>query len=254
MPKTEAKLKVTAVIAGGGQGLRFGDPNGKQLANVLGRPVIAWAANAMAKASLVDEIVVVCDPARVSQYAESVLAAYGGEKPIAFVAGGDTRQLSVENGVLEAADADIVAIHDGARPLVDPETVDGAIRQLVQTPDVAGVVVGHPAIDTLKFVESGAVVSTPSRETLWVAQTPQVFRRDRLLFAIELAQSEGFTGTDDASIVERAGDVVSVFEGPRENIKVTVPADVVTVESHLASRALAGEQSDEPDSEDEPCA
>lgn len=248
MPTTRRKPKVTAVIAGGGRGLRFGDPNGKQLATVMGRPVISWAAIAMARAALVDEVVVVCDPERVSEYATAVLATYDVEKPITFVAGGDTRQLSVEAGVLEAADAEIIAVHDGARPLVDPDVVDSAIRQLLADPDAAGIIVGHPAIDTLKVVESETIVSTPERSALWVAQTPQIFYRDRLLYAIESAQSEGFTGTDDASIVERAGERVLVFEGPRENIKVTVPADVVTVESHLAAKSGSGS-----DPEESPC-
>lgn len=253
MTQPERKPKVTAVIAGGGQGLRFGDPNGKQLAVVLGKPVIAWAANAMAAASLVDDVVVVCDPQRVAEFAELILPAFSGQKPISFVAGGDTRQLSVENGVLEAADSDVVAIHDGARPLVDPAVVDAAIRQLLSDRNLAGVVVGHPAIDTLKFVESAAIVSTPDRDALWVAQTPQIFYRDRLLFAIEAAQSEGFTGTDDASIVERAGDRVAMYEGPRENIKVTVHADVRTVESHLAGRGATALNDEYTPSEEEKC-
>lgn len=240
MPSIQTKPKVTAVIAGGGRGLRFGDPNGKQLASVMGRPVIAWAAMAMAAATLVDDIVVVCDPSRVKEYATAVLAVYDADKPITFVAGGDTRQLSVEAGVLEAAGADVVAIHDGARPLVDPTVVDAAIRQLLSEPDAAGIVVGHPAIDTLKVVAESAVVSTPDRATFWIAQTPQIFHREKLLYAIESAQAEGFTGTDDASIVERSGERVLMFEGPRENIKVTVPADVLTVESHLATRGAQG--------------
>lgn len=240
MPLSQPKPKVTAVIAGGGRGLRFGDPNGKQLASVLGRPVIAWAAEAMAAAELIDEVVVVCDPSRVSEYADAVLDAYEADKPITFVAGGDSRQQSVEAGVLEADDADIIAVHDGARPLVDPETVDAAIRLLINSHGTAGVVVGHPAIDTLKVVSDSSVVSTPDRSSLWVAQTPQIFYRDRLLFALESAQTEGFIGTDDASLVERTGERVLMYEGPRENIKVTVPTDVATVSSHLANRAATG--------------
>ena len=236
MPHGADNLKVTAVIVGGGRGLRFGDPNGKQLASVAGKPVLAWSTDAVASASLISDVIVVCDPARVDEYAQAVLPTLRTDKPVTFVAGGDTRQDSVANGVAEAADADIVVIHDGARPLVDADTVNAAIQFLIDSGSAAGVVVGHPAIDTVKVVSGARVTSTPDRAELWVAQTPQIFFRDQLLFALEGAEAQGFTGTDDSSLVERAGGEVLMFEGHRHNIKVTVSDDLAVVEQHLTTR------------------
>ena len=236
MPHGADNLKVTAVIVGGGRGLRFGDPNGKQLASVAGKPVLAWSTDAVAAALLVDEVIVVCDPLRVNEYAAAILPTLRTDKPVSFVGGGDTRQDSVMNGVGEAADASIVVVHDGARPLVDAPTVDGAIQFLLDSGSAAGVVVGHPAIDTVKVVSGARITSTPARADLWVAQTPQVFFRDQLLFALESADSSGFTGTDDASLVERAGGEVLMYEGHRHNIKVTISDDLAVVEHHLRAR------------------
>lgn len=236
MPHFADNLKVTAVIVGGGRGLRFGDPNGKQLASVAGKPVLAWSTDAVAGAGLVNDLVVVCDPARVDEYAEAVLPTLRTDKPVTFVAGGDTRQDSVASGVAEAADADIVVVHDGARPLVNPATVNAAVQFLVDSGTAAGVVVGHPAIDTIKLVDGARIESTPDRDALWVAQTPQIFFRDQLLFALERAEAEGFTGTDDSSLVERAGGEVLMFEGHRHNIKVTVSDDLAVVEQRLITR------------------
>lgn len=236
MPHGADNLKVTAVIVGGGRGLRFGDPNGKQLASVAGKPVLAWSTDAVAGASLISDAIVVCDPARVDEYAQAVLPTLRTDKPVTFVAGGDTRQDSVANGVAEAAGADIVVIHDGARPLVDADTVNAAIQFLIDSGSAAGVVVGHPAIDTVKVVSGTRITSTPDRAELWVAQTPQIFFRDQLLFALEGAEAQGFTGTDDSSLVERAGGEVLMFEGHRHNIKVTVSDDLAVVEQHLTTR------------------
>ena len=144
---------------------------------------------------------------------------------------------SVESGLAEAADARIVVVHDGARPMVSPEVVDAAIGMLLADPALAGVVVGHPAIDTIKRVDGSVILETPDRSQYWVAHTPQVFWRDALSDALSAARTDGFVGTDDSSLVERMGGRVAMVEGGRDNIKVTVSEDRQFAEHILDARA-----------------
>lgn len=229
-------LNVTAIIAGGGVGLRFGDPSGKQLAEIAGRPVLAWSTDAVARALTVSALIVVCDPERVEEYAAAVLPVLVTSKPVTFVPGGSTRQASVAAGLEAASGADVVVVHDGARPLIQPNVVDAAVQTLCDDPNLQGVVVGHPAIDTIKRVAGRDIVATPPRDTLWVAQTPQVFWRDALAAASEQADRDGYHGTDDSSILEHAGMRVAMVEGNRDNIKVTVSEDRQYVEHVLNTR------------------
>ncbi len=227
-----------AIIVAGGIGQRFGRVGGKQLVEVAGSPLVAHTLRAFRASETIDEVVLVCHPDRVAEcraVAFDPLAA----RPTAVVAGGDTRQHSVEAGLAALPDGcDIVAIHDGARALVRPSTIDAAVRELLARPDLAGVVVGHPASDTIKSVDAdGLVRSTLDRSTLWIAQTPQVFRAAAILAAHERATADGFEGTDDASLVERAGGAVAMLEGPRWNIKATVPDDLGVLAALLADDA-----------------
>jgi len=131
----------------------------------------------------------------------------------------------------------VIIVHDGARPLVTAATIAGAIEMLEQDADCAGVVVGHPAYDTLKQVDGlDLVVATLDRATIWSAQTPQIFRAQALRDAYEQAASTGWTGTDDASFVEHSGGTVRVFAGPRDNMKITVPEDLQVAETLLRAR------------------
>ncbi|PKQ15899.1 MAG: 2-C-methyl-D-erythritol 4-phosphate cytidylyltransferase [Actinobacteria bacterium HGW-Actinobacteria-7] len=231
---------LAVIVAAGGSGARFGRPEGKQLAPVLGRPLLAWTVSALGGPP-VESIVVVCHPRRVQEYEETVIAPLGLRVPVTAVGGGDSRQESVALGLAEVPESfEFVAVHDGARPLVSLDMLVAALTRL-ETPGVDGVVVGHPCYDTLKHVESGRVVSTPDRSLIWVAQTPQVFRRESLLSAYEHALSSGFVGTDDASVVENWGGVVDMVEASRENIKVTTAQDVRFVEAVLRDRQEAGQ-------------
>jgi len=229
-----------AIIVAGGTGERFGRAGGKQLATVAGRPLLAWSVRAFDLAPEIDAIVVVADPDRLDDYADAVSSS----KLIAVVAGGVTRQDSVEAGLAALpASAQIVAIHDGARPLVTPECIAYAFRVLDAHPGMAGVVVGHPMVDTVKSVDSRTpdlIETTPPRETLWVAQTPQVFRVSALRDAYARAKREDFGATDDSTLVEHAGGRVMLVRGIGANVKVTVPEDLAMVEGVLARRATGG--------------
>jgi len=238
-----AKPKVVGIVAAGGVGARLGVAGGKQLLEVAGRPIAAWAVDALAAAELIDDIVVVCDPSRVAEYAQTISACLTTDKPVSYVAGGETREESVMAGLLsagatdsaEAADDElIVVIHDGARPLLEVHYVDEALSTFIVDDSVDGIVLGNPAVDTLKRINtSSCVEESPARESFWHAQTPQIFYRKDLIAAITKARAEGFQGTDDASYVEYAGGVVLMCRSSRNNIKVTGPEDIDFVELML---------------------
>lgn len=227
-----------AIIVAGGTGERFGDPRGKQLALVAGLPVLSHAILAFDLCEAVDAIVIVAHPDRVEQYREAALAVTSPRKLVAVVPGGETRRASVAAGLAALpAGCDAVAIHDGARAAVSIDTIAASFAMLAESPDADGVVVGHPAYDTIKEVApDGRVVSTPDRSRLWVAQTPQTFRASALRAAHERAVADDHEGTDDSELIERCGGTVRMLAGPRWNMKVTVPEDLVVLATLLRTR------------------
>lgn len=232
-----AGRRCVALIAAGGTGDRFGARDGKQIAHLAGLPVLAHTLCAFSRSSMVDSLVVVCHPDRVAEY-EREVASHAGSMPIRFVAGGDTRSASVAAG-LAVLDDDVeyVLVHDGARPLVTASLIDAVVRRLAEDPGIDGVIVGHPSYDTLKEVREHAILSTLDRSRYWAVQTPQVFRADVLRSAHAVAGPDA-PATDDASLVEAAGGALRVFEGPRDNLKITVAEDLAIAEAILAYRGV----------------
>jgi 2-C-methyl-D-erythritol 4-phosphate cytidylyltransferase len=227
-----------AVIAAGGSGERFGHTAGKQLAVVAGLPVLAHTLLAFERCDAVDVVVVVAHPDRVDEYRRVAVEMPGAAKVVAVVAGGATRVQSVRAGLAALPEGiDLVAIHDGARPAIAPETICAAFSELAGRPDVDGVVVGYPCVDTIKEVDPDRrVTGTPDRTRFWNAQTPQVFRASALARAYWRAGIAGFEGTDDAALVEAVGGTVVMVEGPRSNLKVTVPEDLAMLAALLEAR------------------
>ncbi|MDZ4170002.1 MAG: 2-C-methyl-D-erythritol 4-phosphate cytidylyltransferase [Coriobacteriia bacterium] len=225
-----------AIVVAGGAGERLGRPGGKQLAELAGRPVLAWAVESLDASPAIGFIVIVCHPERVDTYRLAVEAAIRIDKPHVFVAGGDTRQASVAAGLAQIpSPIEIVVVHDGARPIVSPDLFSDAIAKL-RSVTADGLVVGYPSADTIKQVDGDVVIGTPDRARLWAVQTPQVFRAESLRRAHRAAASSGYTGTDDASLVEHDGGTVIVFQGPRDNLKVTVTDDLALAEALMALR------------------
>ena len=151
------------------------------------------------------------------------------------VAGGETRQDSARLG-LEALGDDVkyIAIHDACRCLVTPEMIDSVVKEAHV---MKAACAGTPVTDTVKHVSASAFVKeTPPREEYWVAQTPQVFRVSLYRCAAYSAKRYGWVGTDDASLVERAGQTVRMVDCGRENIKITFPCDLGMAEAVLAAR------------------
>lgn len=229
---------VCAVIVAGGSGERFGDPRGKQFVELLGLPLVAWSIMAFDHAPSVRHVVVVSPQTRMDMMRDEVLARLELRNQVTLAAAGQTRQDSVFSGLVAAPeDLPLVAIHDGARPLVEVEAIERCVAAVRNDSQVDGAICASRVTDTLKVVNAdGLVMGSPDRSAFWGAQTPQVFRRSTIVRAHEWALLEGFVGTDDASLVEQRGGKVRVIESPRDNIKVTVPEDLAIAEATLRSR------------------
>jgi 2-C-methyl-D-erythritol 4-phosphate cytidylyltransferase len=221
---------VAAVIVAAGRGARMGASRPKALLSLGGEPMLARAIRALATRPRVGPVVVVvADP-------EEARAALGeAAARVTLVRGGPRRQDSVLRGLRALEEADIVLVHDAARPLVPAALVDAVIDAAVE--HGAAVPAIAPA-DTVKTVgEDGVVAGTLARDRLRLAQTPQGFRRELLVAAHARAESDGFLGTDDASLVERIGGRVALIEGSARNIKITTSIDLEHAEALLAVEA-----------------
>lgn len=225
----------TSIICAAGMSTRMNTKVSKQLIPLRGKPIIVYTLLAFEEATLVDEVVLVVNKGVMGYYKRNIIERYGIKKVKRIVAGGVTRQESVYNGLQRVSDqTKIVAIHDGARPLVTPELIDRSIQSLG---DKSGLVVSIPVQDTIKIVGRDQVIKeTPDRRRIWAAQTPQVFPLEVIRKAHEIARADGFVGTDDGSLVERLGLEVSVMLGSKENIKITTPLDLTMAEVIMSRR------------------
>ncbi|MDD2317023.1 MAG: 2-C-methyl-D-erythritol 4-phosphate cytidylyltransferase [Desulfobacterales bacterium] len=223
---------ITALIVAGGSGVRMKDSRLKQYIPLDGLPIVAHTLKAFDACPRIDRLVWVMPQGDLEDYGPSLSSSLGLKKPVLRVAGGLRRQDSVYNGLKAlGADDGIVAIHDGVRPFVRSAQIIACIHGAEAT---GACILGIPAHDTLKQIdESGCIVRTLSREPIWLAQTPQVFRCGLIRSAHEKARSDGVTGTDDAFLVERMGKPVRVIPGSRFNIKITTPEDLVLAEAIL---------------------
>jgi 2-C-methyl-D-erythritol 4-phosphate cytidylyltransferase/2-C-methyl-D-erythritol 2,4-cyclodiphosphate synthase len=221
---------VSAIIAAGGRGLRFGGVSPKQLLTLGGRPILARSVDAFVACDVISEVIVAL-PADLASAPPPYLQQRG--KPVTIVSGGDERRASVANAFAHVSDrAEMVVIHDAARPLV----TDDLIRRTVAAASEAGAAIAAiRAHDTVKQTDaSGAITATLPRERIYLAQTPQAFRVAVLRDALRL---EG-EATDEAMLAERAGHTVRVVDGDPRNLKITTPGDLIMAE-HLTGAAQA---------------
>lgn len=226
------KYYVSAIIVAAGNSTRMGLDISKQFIPLLDRPVISYTISAFEKAETIEEIVIVCRPQDESQI-EEIVCRYKYKKVSAIVNGGNTRGESVKNGITAANNfATHFAIHDGARPLIQPENINDVVKQGVLC---GAATLGTYVTDTIKVVnETNHIMSTPIRSSLRAVQTPQVFERDLYLNALEKAQNSGNNFTDDCQLIENNGQTVSVVIGKVTNIKLTTPFDIVLAETLLS--------------------
>jgi 2-C-methyl-D-erythritol 4-phosphate cytidylyltransferase/2-C-methyl-D-erythritol 2,4-cyclodiphosphate synthase len=225
-------MRVAAIIVAGGRGQRLGARLPKQLIELGGRSILQRSVEAFLEHPRVDRVVVVLPLDLVGAPPEYLV---GTSKPMRIVSGGPRRQDSVANGVaaLDGTD-DIVLIHDAARPFVDAEIIDRTIDAADRT---GAAIAAMPARDTVKLAsEDGCVARTIPREQVFLAQTPQAFRRDVLERAIDLGRGER-EATDEAALVERAGLPVRLVEGGARNMKITTPDDLAFARGLLMSDA-----------------
>lgn len=232
--EAESGPDTCAVIVAGGSGTRFGDPRGKQFVDLMGLPLMSWSILAFDHAPSVGHIVLVYPAGRRREVRDDVLSGLTLRCAVTLAEAGERRQDSVLSG-LEAAPAgyDLMAIHDGARPLVQVEAIERCIAAVREDRQLAGALCASRETDTLKLVEGELVIATADRSYYWCAQTPQVFRTPAILHAHRVARRDGYEGTDDASLVEHLGGRVRVVESPRDNIKVTVPEDLAIAQAAL---------------------
>lgn len=205
----------------------------KQYLELAGQPILVHTLRLLENHPLVTEIWVITPEAEVAYCRNEVVARYRFDKVSGVVGGGAERQDSVRNGLLacRADGDDLVLIHDGVRPLLPSALLD-RVGQAALLHGAA--VIGIPVKDTIKRVAAdGSILSTPRREELWQAQTPQAFRYAVIMAAHEKAYREGYRGTDDASLVEWAGGRVVMVEGDYRNLKITTPEDLVVAEALL---------------------
>ena len=221
----------SVIVAAAGSSSRMGE--NKLLMPLDGIPVLARTLQSLDGAELVDEIVIAAREEDLLAFGD-LCKIYGISKPVKIVRGGATRLESVLAASLECReDAAYLAVHDGARPLVTPELVDGVIALAHRTNAAAPAV---PVKDTVKIVREGKVESTPDRDTLRAIQTPQAFDGPLLRAALQAAAEAGAAVTDDCAAVERLGKEVYLTEGSYENIKITTPEDLALAEAILQRR------------------
>lgn len=224
-------VKTVAIVVAGGTGSRMNSDVPKQFMEVMGKPVIAYTINSLSKCNDIDEIIIVTLPDYIV-YCKDIVDEFSFKKVSKIVSGGSTRQMSVYNGLKEIGDdVDIVAIHDGARPLIDSKTVCECIKTAARHGCCA---CGVKMKDTVKVADDNGIIQyTADREKLWQIQTPQVFKRDIICSLHEDAKDSSALATDDCMLAEQAGYEVRIVEGKYENIKITTPQDVYIMKGLL---------------------
>lgn len=244
--------RASVIIPAAGAGRRFvegrivrgerskpGRP-GKVFADLAGRPVLAHVLSAFASVEAVAETIVAVAPDQLDWAREAFAGVEAGGGPARFIAGGADRTESVALA-LEASDhgTELVAIHDAVRPLIRPAVIREALRVAIEH---GAAVVGRPVDHTIKTVaENGLVTETVPRRSLWMAQTPQVFRREIITQAYQRRGDMVGRVTDDAQLVEAMGQTVMMVRGDAANLKITTPEDLRVCGAILAAGWPFGE-------------
>lgn len=221
-------MRAVLILPAAGSGTRFGGETPKQLLPLAGIPVLRRSLDAFA--GLVDAAVVPVAPAGRAAVADALA---GSPVPVRLVDGGDTRQASVHAALLASDPAHaLVLVHDAVRPLVPRSCIEACLGALAAH---EAAVVAIPCPDTVKRAAGDTVAATVPRADLWLAQTPQGFRRASGLAAFARAAAEGWECSDDAQVLERAGCAVALVPGDRRNLKLTTRDDLAVAEALLAA-------------------
>ncbi len=220
-------MKVSAIIPAAGLGNRFGEA--KQFKLLAGTPLFIHSIKAFLNSSKIHEIVVVVPKDKQDSIYKAIMSI-SGDKRITITSGGERRQDSVKNGVLVSdTTSDLICIHDAARPFITETLIQDSINSCKL---FDGAVIAIPSVDTVKYSENNIIMKTIDRNSIWLAQTPQVFWKDKLLKAYD-GMDESIEITDEASIMEKMGYKICLVPGDIKNNKITTFEDWKYAESRL---------------------
>jgi 2-C-methyl-D-erythritol 4-phosphate cytidylyltransferase len=219
----------TAIIVAAGSGTRFKSTTPKQFVEINGKPLLIHTLERFEAARSVDSVIVVLPEDRIDEF-EAIIQRFQPTKIFAVVSGGATRAESVRNGLdAIALDEGVVAVHDGARPLVTPDEIDATIEKAEVTGAACLVA---PVTDTIKTINGKEIANTLERDKLRRALTPQAFHVELLRKAFEQAELNEAV-TDECYLVEKLGHPISIVEGSARNIKITQADDLITASEFL---------------------
>ena len=225
-------MSAWAIVVAAGDGSRLAAGIPKALVLLGGRPILSYSLDAIARCDDIEGCVVACGASWCDEAEKMVKERLGSRGRV--TQGGKSRQESVRNALDHVPGApSVVVVHDAARPLVDAKLFS---RALFGVERGAGAICAVPVSDTMKRASGDVVTETVDRSRLWRAQTPQAFRIADLVSAHADAARAGFSGTDDASLLERMGASVVIVPGDERNIKVTTPGDLALAEALLEIR------------------
>ena len=223
----------TAIVAAAGGGSRFGGEIPKQFTDLLGKPLVVYCLELFERCNLIDEVVLVVAEDYLVHASQEIVDRFRLKKINKLTTGGENRQESVLAGLSACQPgADLVVIHDAVRPLLTTDLLRKTIEKAAET---GGAILAVPSRESVKLVESGSILRTLIRDTVWIAQTPQVFRYDKILDAHKRAEAADNEATDDSELYEQYCGRVDVVHGSHNNIKVTTPGDLI-----LAAELLRG--------------
>ena len=212
--------KVSAIILAAGSGSRFGEK--KQFKELNGKPIWFYSLNTFIQSESVDELILVIPNDSLETLKQSqVFISLNKTNNIKLVSGGESRKDSVFNGLKVVKKAiDIVCIHDAARPFIKASYIKHSVEACSE---FDGAIIAIPSVDTVKKVDKQIIKNTIDRESLWMAQTPQTFKKDKLLYAIK--NSSHLNITDESMLMEEANFKIKLIEGDQSNFKITNEID-----------------------------
>ena len=227
--------KLAVIIPAAGSGSRMGSRVPKPFLKLRDVSILEHTIRAFATVDEVEQIIVATSVHWIDEVQSVLLNFKGSVRNLDVVEGGQERQDSIYNALSKISeDIDLIAVHDAVRPFISEVLIKECYESATR---FGGAIIAVPAKDTVKKVGGDYIIqNTPDRSELWQAQTPQIFQKDLLKKAYDSAIHEKFTGTDDASLVERIGGSVKVVEGDRRNLKITYPIDLKVAELILDER------------------
>lgn len=243
-PQKRKPTFTSAVIVAGGSSTRMGDGISKQFLEIGGMPVVVRTLLAFEHTREIDEIIVVAKQDELELY-KGFKSMYGLTKLKKAVVGGSTRKESAENGFLSVSKKNcFVAIHDGARCLITPEDIS---RVCAEAYKHGAATAASRATDTIKVAAAdGFIERTIDRDSVWHAQTPQIFDATLYRAALAVAEEDGISVTDDCSLVEHIGHKIKLVECPQSNMKITTPEDIHRAKAIIRARNQKLKKSEDP--------